>query len=497
MTQNFLEMRQIDKAFNGVPVLRGANFSLRRGECHALMGENGAGKSTLMKILTGVYSGDGGTITIDGKPVKIGSARDAEEQGIAMIFQEFSLIPTLTVAENIFLGREPRSGGSLFLSDREARRKATRILEELGETINPRTRVEDLSVGAKQMVEIAKAVSKNARILIMDEPTSSLSEREVETLFELVRKLKRNGISIVYISHRMAEIYQICDRITAMRDGRDTLCADSSDVTMEDLIRAMLGADGNASLTWQERPARTNPRPVLEVEDLSDGEAIEGITFSMNEGEIVGLAGLTGAGRTEIAEAIFGLRARVSGDVRIDGKSVRTVQQAIAAGAALVPEDRRTQGLLLEHSMKDNLILPNLAKFAKGIFVRDGAARDACKRHIAALRIKTDGPGKEVRLLSGGNQQKIVLAKWLERAPKLLILDEPTIGVDIGAKADLVQTIRNIADAGTAVLIISSEFEELLAVADRLLIIHDGQLKSELSRQQVATEEVLHHAVQG
>ncbi|GAD55319.1 sugar ABC transporter ATP-binding protein [Limimaricola cinnabarinus] len=492
---NLLELRDVDKSFATIPVLRHASFALRPGEVHALMGGNGAGKSTLMKILTGVYTKDGGSLVFDGEAVELAGPRDAERLGIAMIFQEFSLIPTLSVAQNIFLHHEPRTGG--FLNDAEAERRAAKILRDLGEDIDPRAIVETLSVGACQMVEIAKALSKNARVLIMDEPTSSLSESEARTLFGLVRKLKSEGISIVYISHRMAEIFEICDRITVMRDGHDALTRPTGEVTMQQLIEAMLGEGVEAAMQYHARRLPEDAPTVLEVEALTLEEKVSDASFEIRAGEIVGLAGLTASGRTEIAEAIFGLRRIRSGEVRIDGKPVRGTDQAIAAGVALVPENRRTQGLVLEHSMHDNLILPNLGRFTRGMFVRDGAGRRAANDAIARLKIRTDGPDKIVGLLSGGNQQKIVLAKWLERRPRLLILDEPTIGVDIGAKSDLVEIIREIADAGTAVMVISSEFEELLAMSDRVLVLHDGRLIKELKREDIATEEVLHHAIQG
>ena len=492
---NVLDLRDVDKAFAGIRVLRGANFELRRGEVHALMGGNGAGKSTLMKILTGNYTRDGGTILIDGQEVQMATPQDAQKHGIAMIFQEFSLIPTLTVAQNIFLNHEPRIGG--LLSDAEAERRAARILADLGENIDPRASVDTLSGGAQQMVEIAKALSKDARILVMDEPTSALSEHEVSTLFKLVRKLRDDGISVVYISHRMAEIFTICDRITVMRDGRDVLTSATSDITMDGLIEAMLGEDVGAKMHWQARPAPSDAQPVLVVRDLSLLQRVHGVTFDVRAGEIVGLAGLSASGRTEIAEAIFGLRTRKGGEVLIDGKPVRTTQEAIAAGAALVPENRRTQGLVLEHSLQANLVLPSLARFARGVLMRDGAGRRAAEEHIRRLRIRTDGPDKVVLLLSGGNQQKVVVAKWLERKPRLLILDEPTIGVDIGAKAELVEIVRTIASSGCAVLVISSEFEELLAMSDRVLVLHGGKLIKEMRRDEIASEEVLHHAIQG
>lgn len=497
MTPDALVMRDIEKSFSRTPVLRGASFTLRRGECHALMGENGAGKSTLMKVLAGVHTCDAGTVELDGKPVAFGFPREAEAAGIAMIYQEFSLVPPLTVAQNIFLGHEPKSLRGGVIRDREMLTRARDLLAELGERIDPRARVETLSVGAKQIVEIAKALSKNARIIVMDEPTASLSEEEAERLFALVRKLKADGISIVYISHRMSEIFRICDRITAMRDGLDILTADAADVSMEELIHAMLGDDNSSTMHWVERETDLTAPPLLSVRDLRVRDMFADVSFDIRPGEIVGLAGLTGAGRTEIAETVFGLRSADAGTITIGGRTIRSTRDAIDAGAAFVPEDRRTQGLVLDHSIKDNIILPSLNAFRRGGMISDSAARKATRQHIASLRIRAERPGQVVRFLSGGNQQKIVLAKWLERAPKLLILDEPTIGVDIGAKADLVDTIRQAADAGTAVLVISSEFEELLAVSDRLLIIHDGRLIREMPRKAVASEEVLHHAVQG
>ena len=493
--ENILEMHRMEKSFSGVPVLKKANFFLRKGEVHALMGGNGAGKSTLMKILTGVYRRDAGTLLLNNAAADFATPGDAEAAGIAMIFQELSLVSTLTVAQNIFLHREPRTGA--LLNDREAARRAQDILADLGEDIDPRARVEDLSSGACQMVEIAKALSKNARILVMDEPTSSISEHETNRLFRIVERLKLGGISIVYISHRMAEIFAICDRVTVMRDGATVLTDDCRNVSMEGLIDAMLGPGTGSSLHWRERSGTRASKPVLEVDKISLEGQYEGISFALRPGEIVGLAGLMGSGRTEIAQAIFGLRPPASGEIRLNGKPIRTTSAAIDAGIALVPENRRTQGLVLDHSVQANFMLPNLARFARGLFMRDRSGTRAAEAFIQNLKIKTDSPDKIVYLLSGGNQQKVVLAKWLARDPTVLILDEPTIGVDIGAKSDIVEIVRAMADKGVAVLAISSEFEELLAMSDRLLVLHDGKLINELDRRNIASEEILHHAVQG
>lgn len=492
---NVLEMRDMQKSFAGIPVLKDVGFDLRKGEVHALMGGNGAGKSTLMKILTGVYHRDGGVLTINGQEHTFSTPRDSEAAGIAMIFQELSLVPTLTVAQNIFLNREPRSGG--FLNEAETVRQAREVLADLGEDIDPTARVEDLSVGTCQMVEIAKALSKNAQILVMDEPTSSLSEHETSTLFRIVERLKQNGISVIYISHRMAEIFTICDRVTVMRDGRTVLTDDCKNVSMEQLIEAMLGKGTQSSMQWRERHVRADAGVVLDVEDITLAGDYENVSFSIRAGEIVGLAGLTGSGRTEIAETIFGIRKPQHGNIRINGKPVQSTADAIGAGVALVPESRRQQGLVLDHSIRKNFQLPNLDLFKVGRFITERSGTSAVQDMITRLKIKTDSPDKDVVLLSGGNQQKVVLSKWLVREPKLLLLDEPTVGVDIGAKSDIIDIVRGIADKGAAVLVISSEFEELLAMSDRLLVLKDGKLIDELDRRDIPSEEFLHHAVQG
>ena len=492
-----LEMTDIRKSFGAIPVLKGVGFSLRKGEIHALMGGNGAGKSTLMKVLTGVYARDSGTVTIEGHPVDIHGAAAAESAGVAMIFQEFSLVPTLTVAQNIFLKREPRFRGTPIINGAEMVRRSRSILEELGVDIDPNAPVSGLSAGYMQIVEIAKALSKKARILVMDEPTSSLSEAETSALFELVRRLRASGISIVYISHRMAEILTLCDRVTVMRDGETVMTANCGDLSVARIVEAMLGVGNAASFEWQDRHVPDDARPVVQVRNLRLAKRIEDVSFEIREGEIVGLAGLMGSGRTEIAETLFGRRRAVSGEVLFDGVPVISQADAIARGMALVPEDRRKYGLVLEHSVSDNIILPNLDRFTHHFFVQDGAALRTVETTIRDLAIKTDGPGKLARLLSGGNQQKIVIGKWIARAPRLLILDEPTIGVDIGAKSEIVDTIRAMADKGMAVLVISSELEELMAISDRILVLHGGRITQSMNRRDVATEEELHHAIQG
>lgn len=491
---NILEMRNIEKSFGNVTVLKSVNFALQKGEVHAFMGGNGAGKSTLMKVLTGNYSRDSGEIIINGMSRQFAGPRDAEAAGIAMIFQELSLIPTLTVAQNIFLHREPRSG--YFLNDAEAVRRSREILADLGEDIDPNARVQDISSGACQMVEIAKALSQNAQILIMDEPTSSLSEHETSALFRIVRRLQSNGISIIYISHRMAEIFELCDRVTVMRDGGIVLTDTCKNISMQVLIDAMLGPGTGSSLQWRERNISTDAPVVLDVENIKSSGEYHDVSFQIKAGEIIGIAGLMGSGRTEIAQTIFGIKSADSGTVRLNGKAITTIADAITAGIALVPESRRRQGLILDHSVAENFLLPNLDVFKSGSFVNERSASRKILDFIKLLNIKTDSPDKAVHALSGGNQQKVVLSKWLVREPKLLILDEPTLGVDIGAKSDIVEIVRKLADNGAAVLVISSEFEELLAMSDRILVLQDGRLTNQLDRRNISSEEALHHAVQ-
>lgn len=491
-----LEMRNVEKHFNRNPVLKKAHFSLRKGEVHALMGGNGAGKSTMMKILTGVYTADDGEILIDGEEVLIDNPNTAQQLGVAMIFQEFSLVPTLTVAQNIFLNREPRQAGGLLIDDFELISRARAILEKLGEDINPKALVSTLSVGMCQIVEIAKAISKNARILIMDEPTSSISETEVERLFSFVRKLKASGISIIYISHRMPEVFDLCDRVTVMRDGEIVLTENCANLTMNSLIEAMLGSSASAAMQWTPRSHEIGELPALELKALSRDRFFSDVNLRILPGEIVGLAGLMGSGRTEILETIFGLHEPTAGEIHICGKVVRGQRQAIHAGVALVPESRRTQGLVLSHSLLSNFLLPNLGLFKRWGLVNLAGALKLTAKFISTLDIKTEQANKTVGFLSGGNQQKVVLAKWLANTPRVLLLDEPTVGVDIGAKSDILELVRNLAARGTAILVVSSELEELLAMSDRVVVLHKGSVTRELERREIASEDALHHAVQ-
>jgi len=492
-----VRMTNITKSFGGIAVLHGVDFELAQGEIHALIGGNGAGKSTLMKILEGVYTADSGEIAVAGQPVQIRSTKDALALGIGMIFQEFSLIPTLTVAQNIFLTREPRNGIGL-IDDREAERRARALFAEMEEAVDPRARLGDLSTGYWQLTEIAKALAQEARILIMDEPTSSLTATESQALFGLIRKLKARGISIIYISHRMEEIFEIADRITVLRDGRRIVTEAIRDSTMDRVIEQIVGQRMERAFLWQERRVDREVAPLLEVHRLSAGNVVRDMTFNLYPGEILGIAGLMGSGRTELARALFGIDRITGGGIVIRGRQVEihNPQDAIAAGISLVPEDRRFQGLVLDHTVRDNLLLPLLQRLRQRGLIDDAKGNRLTEEFVRSLRIKTDSIFKQVRLLSGGNQQKVVIGKWLATEPEILIMDEPTAGVDIHAKTEILAVIRQLADSGKGVIVISSEPAELLAVSDRLLIMQGGGLKREMGRHEIATEEDLHHAVQ-
>jgi len=491
-------MKNISKSFNGVKVLHDVNFSVNKGEVHALMGGNGAGKSTLMKILTGVYTADKGEILIEGKPVSIKSYEDAKANKISMIFQEFSLIPTLTVAQNIYLTRESKTPLGL-LDDKENARKTEKLLKELGVDIKPSDIVQDLGVGYWQMTEIAKVLSQEAKVLIMDEPTSSLTKRETEVLFSFINQLKEKGYAIIYISHRMDEIFRICDRITILRDGRKITTEVIKETTLDTVIQHIVGAEFDKLFEWVERDVPTDVPPAFEIRNVKAGTKVDDVSLKIQPGEIVGIAGLMGSGRTELLRTIFGIDPMDSGEIYVNGKkrNIRSARHAIDAGIALIPEDRRLQGLVLQHSVKDNIILPILSKLKKGMLLDNKKATEISKRLVERLNIKTESIAKQSGLLSGGNQQKIVLAKWLANDPDVLLLDEPTIGVDIGAKTEIIDIVRELAASGKAILVVSSELPELLALSDRLLIMHEGRIKREIKRKEIQSEEELQYAIQG
>jgi ribose transport system ATP-binding protein len=493
-----VRMSGISKSFNGVRVLDGVDFEVAKGEIHALLGGNGAGKSTLMKILEGVYTLDEGRIELDGEPVKLSSSQDARNRGIVMIFQEFSLIPTLTVSQNISLLREPRNAIGL-LDDRAARRRAHELFEQMGVDVDPDALVGDLSTAYWQLTEIAKALSQDVRVLIMDEPTASLARSETERLFELVQRLKEQGIAVVYISHRLEEVFEIADRVTVLRDGRHILTTETAKLSPADTIEAIVGRRMEEAAQYRPREVDRSARPLLEVRGLESGPRVRGVSFELYRGEILGLAGLMGSGRSEIARTLFGIDQPTAGQIVIDGKPVRirSPRHAVDAGIALIPEDRRVQGLVLDHSLRDNLLLPLLGGLRSGPVINDSKGDRVTSALMQQLAIRGGSPSRPVRLLSGGNQQKVVIAKWLGTEPEILIMDEPTVGVDVGTKAEIIDMIRALADAGKGVIIISSELPELLAVSDRVLVLREGRVERALERGEIANEEQIHHAVQG
>jgi ribose transport system ATP-binding protein len=492
-------MTGISKSFNGVRVLTDVDFEVQRGEVHALAGGNGAGKSTLMKILQGVYSLETGQIEIDGAPVALSSIQDARAAGIGMVFQEFSLVPTLTVAQNIALGSEPLNRAGL-IRDREAVRRAREVFAEMEVDVDPRAVVGELGTAYWQLTEIAKALAQEARVLIMDEPTASLAKHEADVLFELVGRLTERGISVIYISHRMEEVYRIADRITVLRDGRRLFTQPLSEVTPDQIVEGIVGKEIEGQLAYQARvPRDTDGEPLLELDRVSAGSRVREVSFSVAAGEIVGLAGLMGSGRTELARVLFGIDPVRSGSIKVRGRELhlRGPRDAIDAGIALIPEDRRAQGLVLDHSVRENLTLPLLDRMTRGPLLNDRTGRSLARDLVKRFSIKVANPDRPVRLLSGGNQQKVVIAKWLGTDPSLLIMDEPTAGVDIGTKNEILATIRQLADRGMAVVVISSEYPELLAVSDRVVVLREGAVHRVLDRAEIRDENHLQLAVQG
>ena len=491
-----LALKGVSKAFPGVQALDDVDFDLQRGEVHALVGENGAGKSTLMKILAGVYEKDAGQVILDGDPVEIRDVHHARQLGISIIFQELSQVPQLTVAQNIFLGEEPH-GIFGVLNDSVMARRAAALLAEYEIGLDPTARLWSLSAAERQLAEIAKAVSLGSKILIMDEPTSALTIDETEKLFRLISVLRGSNVGIVYISHRMNEISRVADRITVLRDGKNVGMFGAQDVTIDEVVRLMVGREletvDSAQRAYGTGRKITDKKPVLEVKGLSRAGVLHGVSFSVHPGEILGLAGLVGSGRSEVARAVFGIDRFDEGEILIDGHAVhiRHPGDAMAAGVALLPEDRRQQGLILRHTVERNLVLPVLDSLSWAGVVNRAACRRVTSEFIARLRIRPPDPERIVQFLSGGNQQKVVLGKWLATGPKGLIVDEPTAGIDVGSKAEIHQLMRTLADEGVGILIISSDMPEIINVTDRVLVMHDGTVLGEFTHEEVTQEKIM------
>jgi ribose transport system ATP-binding protein len=493
-----LELKNISKEFPGVKVLREVNFDLKKGEVHAIVGENGAGKSTLIKILAGVYPPNEGEIQRNGKLVKIKNPREGIDSGISVIYQEFNLIPYLSVAKNIFLGREHRRKLFPFLIDYPSLYRDTRqILESIGSNINPRTEVIDLGVAQKQLVEMAKALSVNASILVMDEPTATLTEREIKELFCVINDVKKKGVSVIYISHRLEEIFEIADRITVLRNGKVIKTMRTSEVqSVDEIIELMVGRSMSAYFPREFNHEKGEV--ALEVKNLTQEKVFNDVSFSVRFGEIVGLSGLVGAGRTEVARAIFGADSHKSGEIRLFGKRVKpTPQKSVELGIGFVPEDRKHDGLGLILSIRDNVTIANLSRLFPSGFINSTRESALVSKYIEALKIKTPSMMRIVKYLSGGNQQKVVVAKWLCTQAKIFIFDEPTRGVDVGAKAEIHQLMDELVRQGAAVLMISSELPEVLHMSDRIYVMKAGQIVKELQREEADQETVLKYSIGG
>ena len=490
-SQPLLDMRGIAKSFPGVKALSDVSLTLERGEVLVVVGENGAGKSTLMKILAGAQRADAGEILIDGAPVQIDSPRAAEQLGIGMIYQEFTLVPQLTAPENIALGSEPVRGG--FIDERAIVARAKETLDELGVEIPLHVPTSKLSVGQQQLVEIAKALARRARIIVMDEPTAALTDREIERLFTIVKRLRESGAGIIYISHRMEELPRIADRVTVLRDGRAIETRRAAEFPVDEIIRAMVGRTLDAQFPHLPDVPADAPI-VLDVKDLRRAAAVRGVSFAVRRGEILGLAGLVGAGRTEILRAVAGADVPDSGDVTVDGKRVRIVKphDAIAAGLAFITEDRKGQGLVLGMTVRENVTLAHLSDFVdRDLLVDPRRERAAAEKMTEELHVRTPSIEQLVRNLSGGNQQKVVLAKWLLGKARVFLFDEPTRGIDVGAKAEIYQLMLQLLAGGAAIVMVSSELPEVLGMAHRLLVVRDGTIAAEFSRADATPEKVI------
>jgi ABC-type sugar transport system ATPase subunit len=490
MSEPVLEAIGISKRFPGVHALDDVSLEIVPGEVHAVVGENGAGKSTLMKILAGAQAQDAGSIRIDGKPVTIESPRAAQDLGIITIYQELSLVNALSVGENIFLGDLPTRGGGWQVDWPEVWRRSAELLERVGLAIRPQTLVRELSVAQKQMVEIARALARNVRVLILDEPTSSLSEGEAERLFAIIAALKVRGVGIVYISHRLGEVFRIAQRVTVLRDGKLVDAIDVTAASEELLVRMMVGRDLSRLFTQ----ARTSDAPVrLEVRGLSRRGALHDIDLVVRAGEIVGIAGLVGAGRTELVRCLFGADRFDRGQILLDGTAVtmRTPGDAVDLGIALVPEDRKLQALILGMGVRENLSLPMLDRLGSAFAPSRTQERALVSEYITSLRIRTPHMEQRVAALSGGNQQKVVIARWLATKPKVLILDEPTRGIDVGAKAEVHALMARLAESGVAILMVSSELPEILGMSHRVLVMRGGRIVAEMGRDEASEERIM------
>ena len=498
MGEVILTMKDIDKSFPGVHALDHVNFEVKRGEVHALMGENGAGKSTLMKVLTGIYQKDSGSITYKGKETEFHNTREAQDAGVVIVHQELNMVGDLTVAQNIFIGREPKKGFSI--DDKKMIEDSKKLFQELNIEINPKEKMNNLTVGKQQMCEIAKAISHKAEVIIFDEPSAALTEKEIADLFEIIRDLRKKGLGIVYISHRMDEIKTITDRVTVMRDGGYVGTLITADSTKEDIINMMVGR-----VIYEDPKEHSMVAPdapvVLKVENLNAGKMVQNVSFELRKGEILGFSGLMGAGRTETARALFGADPKQSGKISIRGKdgqlrevTINSPQDAVKYGIGYLSEDRRRYGVVVQKSVNENTTLATMEEFTNGIFINKAKEKEVSERYVKELATKTPSGDQLVVNLSGGNQQKVVIAKWLTRDSDILIFDEPTRGIDVGAKNEIYKLMNRLAAEGKSIIMISSEMTEILRLSDRIIVMCEGKVTGNIDISEATQEHIMDKA---
>ena len=493
MGETILKMQGIQKYFSGVHALKGVDFELKAGEVHALMGENGAGKSTLIKVLCGIHKRDGGSVTYFGEEVDFHNIAESQAAGISVIHQELNMMNHLTVAQNMFIGREFMNAS--FINDKKMEEEAQHLFDKMGVKINPSAKLGDLTVGKQQMVEIAKAVSRDCKLLVLDEPTAALTQPEVEELFKIMRELKEKGIGMIYISHRMDEINRISDRVTVMRDGEYVGTVDTCDVTKDDIVKMMVGR----VIMGDKKEASTVPADapvVLEVKHLNAGKEVKDVSFQLRKGEILGFAGLMGAGRTEVARALYGADQKQTGEIFVNGKKVniKTPEQAVKNGICYLSEDRKRYGLMLGKSVADNSAIASIDKFIKAGWINDKEIARVSAETNALLRTKTPSMAQQLKNLSGGNQQKVIIARWLMKDCDIFIFDEPTRGIDVGAKSEMYTLMEDLASKGKSVIMISSELAEIQRLSDRVVVMCEGRITGELDIADATQEEIMKYA---
>ncbi|WP_148411809.1 sugar ABC transporter ATP-binding protein [Murimonas intestini] len=488
-----LTMKGIDKSFPGVHALKEVNLELRKGEVHALMGENGAGKSTLMKVLTGIYAKDKGTITFEGKEVEFKTPKEAQTAGIVIVHQELNMMNHLTVAQNIFIGRESMNGK--MINDRKMNEEAAKLFKLLNIDIDPKETMGRLTVGRQQMCEIAKAISTDAKVIVFDEPTAALTDAEITELFKIIEDLRKKNIGIIYISHRMDEIKRITDRVTVMRDGEYVGTVVTKDTTKDDIINMMVGRVIYEDPKTESNVPKNAP-VVLKVEHLNAGKMVRDVSFELHKGEILGFSGLMGAGRTETARALFGADKKDSGEIYVNGKKVniKSPQDAVHAGIGYLSEDRKRYGVVVDKTVAENTTMASLENFTNGIFVNNKKEKEITKKYVDALKTKTPSIEQKVKNLSGGNQQKVVIAKWLTRNCDILIFDEPTRGIDVGAKSEIYSLMNDLVKQGKSIIMISSELTEILRMSDRIVVMCEGRKTGEIGIAEATQESIMHAA---